>query len=115
MRQSKGSFTNSRPIECKVGEDDMVFPSAKELDVDTKLHLQLLLSSDNRFIETFCRVVRLTDPPQGNDTDILRYGIAVEFIGMKQAQREILIQHMFNRESETLRIRRLQIEAEELG
>lgn len=115
LRQTKASLANSKPLDCEVGADGMVFPCAEQLAVDTKLHLQMLLSSDNRFIETFCKVVRLTEPPKGNDSDILRYGVAVEFIGMKQAQREILIQHMFNRESETLRIRRLQIESEELG
>ena len=114
LRQTKAALANSKPLDCDVGADGMVFPCAKKLAVDTKLHLQFLLSSDNRFVETFCRVVRHTDPPQGNDTDLLPFGIAVEFIGMKQGQREILIQHMFNRESETLRMRRLQLEAEEL-
>jgi hypothetical protein len=32
---------------------------------------------------------------------------------MKSAQREVLIQHMFNRESETLRMRRLQIDQDD--
>jgi len=114
LRQTKASLANTQPLICDVGADGMVFPSDTQLAIESKLHLQFLLSSDNRFVETFCKVVRHADPPTGNDTDILRYGIAVEFIGMKQAQREILIQHMFNRESETLRIRRLQIEADEL-
>ena len=114
LRQTKAALANSTPLNCDVGADGMVFPCKEKLAVDTKLHLQFLLSSDNRFVETFCHVVRHTEPPQGNDIDIVPYGIAVEFIGMKQAQREILIQHMFNRESETLRMRRLQIEAGEL-
>ena len=115
LRQTKASLANSEPVDCDVGADGMVFPATDKLAVDTKLHLKFLLSSDNRFVETFCQVVRLTDPPQGNDTGVFPYGVAIEFIGMKQAQREILIQHMFNRESETLRMRRLQIEKQELG
>ena len=115
LRQTKAALANSTPLDCDVGADGMVFPAKDPLAVDTKLHLQFLLSTDNRFVETFCRVVRQTEPPQGNDVDIYPHGIAVEFIGMKQSQREVLIQHMFNRESETLRMRRLQIEAEELG
>ncbi|MDH3266877.1 MAG: hypothetical protein OEM25_07930 [Gammaproteobacteria bacterium] len=114
LRQTKASLANSPPLKCDVGADGLVFPAQERLEVDTKLHLQFLLSADNRFVETFCRVVRLTDPPPGNDTEKLPHGIAVEFIGMKQAQREILIQHMFNRESETLRMRRLEIEANEM-
>ena len=114
LRETKASLANSPPLNCEVSADGLVFPDKERLEVDTKLHLQFLLSADNRFVEAFCRVVRHTDPPPGNDTDLLPYGIAVEFIGMKQAQREILIQHMFNRESETLRIRRLEIDAAEL-
>ena len=115
LRETKASLANSDPVDCDVGADGMVFPSKEQLREDAKLHLQFLLSSDNRFVETFAKVVRVTEPPRGNDTGLFPYGIAVEFIGMKQAQREILIQHMFNRESETLRMRRLEIEKAELG
>lgn len=112
LRQTKAALANSPPLNCDVGADGLVFPSAAKLSVEAKLNLQFLLSSDNRFVETFCRVVRLTEPPPGNDNEAHPYGVAVEFVGMKQAQREILIQHMFNRESETLRMRRLRIDEE---
>ena len=112
LRQTKAAIANTKPITCDVGADGMVFPSAEKYSTDAKLVLQLLLSSDNRYVETFCRVVRVTEPPPNNDSEALPYGIAVEFTGMKQAQREILIQHMFNRESETLRMRRLQLDKE---
>lgn len=110
LRQTKAALANSPPLTCDVGADGLVFPAATKYSVDTKLNLQFLLSSDNRYVETFCRVVRVTEPPPGNDAEALPFGVAVEFIGMKQSQREILIQHMFNRESETLRMRRLEIE-----
>ena len=113
LRQTKAALASTLPQNCDVGADGIVFPAERRLEVDTKLNLQLLLSSDNRYVETFCRVVRVTDPPHGNDTEAFPYGIAVEFMGMKQSQREILIQHMFNRESETLRMRRLQIDSDE--
>ncbi len=113
LRQTKAAIANSKPLNCDVGADGMVFPCAEKFSVDAKLVLQFLLSSDNRYVETFCRVVRVTEPPPNNDSQALPYGIAVEFTGMKQAQREILIQHMFNRESETLRMRRLQLDKEE--
>ena len=87
----------------------MVFSSKEQLAVDTKLHIQFLLSADNRFVETFCRVVRVTDSPDDSRQD-LPYGIAVEFLNLPP-QREILIQHMFSRESETLRMRRLELDA----
>jgi len=112
LRQTKAALANSQPLNCDVGADGLAFPSATKFSVDAKFNLQFLLSSDNRYVETFCRVVRVLEPPHGNDIEALPYGIAVEFVGMKQAQREILIQHMFNRESETLRMRRLQIDKE---
>lgn len=110
LRQTKAALAKSLPVTCDVGADGIVFPSSKSLKVGTKLSMQLLLAADNRFVESFCRVVRHTETPLGNDPDKFPFGIAVEFQGMSGAQREVLIQHMFNRESETLRMRRLQIE-----
>ncbi len=110
LRETKASLAKSRPQTCDVGADGMVFSSDKPIEVDSKLHLQFLLSADNRFVETFCRVVRVTDSPDDNRDD-LPYGIAVEFMNLPPSQREILIQHMFSRESETLRMRRLELDA----
>lgn len=113
MRKTKSDLAKSPPQICDVGADGMVFATAERLAVDCKLTIQFLLSTDNRYVETFGRVLRATDPPHGNDSEALPYGVAVAFHGMKPSQREILIQHMFNRESETLRIRRMQNEAGE--
>lgn len=110
LRETRAALANTVPKTCDVGADGVVFPSDRKLAPDTKLQLQMLLAADNRYVESFCRVIRVTDTPQGNDPAALPYGIAVEFHGMKGAQREVLIQHMFNRESETLRMRRLQID-----
>jgi len=110
LRETKASLAKSRPQTCDVGADGLVFSSDKPLEEDSKLHLQFLLSSDNRFVETFCRVVRVTDSPDDSRDD-LPYGIAVEFMNLPPSQREILIQHMFSRESETLRMRRLELES----
>jgi hypothetical protein len=113
LRQTRAALASSVPKTCDVGADGVVFPSDKKLQPDTKLSVQMLLAADNRYVESFCRVIRITEPPQGNDPGSTPYGIAVEFHGMKSAQREVLIQHMFNRESETLRMRRLQIEQDD--
>lgn len=110
LRQTKADLAKSLPLTCDVGADGIVFPSKQLIDPGAKLAVQFLLASDNRFVESFCRVVRTTDTPVGNDPQDFPYGIAIEFHGMKPSQREILIQHMFNRESETLRMRRLESE-----
>ena len=114
LRQSKASLARSEPLTCDIGADGMAFPADKHLEDGTKVALRFLLESDNRYIETFARVVRNIDPP--GDFDASRpFGIAVEFDGMKPAQKEMLIQHLFNRESETLRMRRLELDAAEMG
>lgn len=110
LRETKLSLAKTQPQNCDVGADGMIFSSDRQFAVDDKLYIQFLLSTDNRYVETFCRVVRLDNPPDSNRPD-LPYGIAVEFLNMPPAQREILIQHMFSRESETLRMRRLELDA----
>ncbi|MCP4302219.1 MAG: PilZ domain-containing protein [Gammaproteobacteria bacterium] len=110
LRETKLSLAKMPPQTCDVGADGMIFSSRQNHAIGDKLYLQFLLSTDNRYVETFCRVVRLDDPPDTSGQD-LPYGIAVEFLNMPPAQREILIQHMFSRESETLRMRRLEMDA----
>lgn len=110
LRETKLSLAKSPPQTCDVSADGLVFSSKQPLTVDDKLYVQFMLSTDNRYVETFARVVRLTDPPDTTGQD-LPYGIAVEFLNLPTAQREILIQHMFSRESETLRMRRLEMDA----
>jgi hypothetical protein len=110
LRKAKSDLAQQPPQHCDISADGMVFAAESPFSVGKKLYLQFLLTSDNRFVETFCRVVRQTEPPAGNDAQMLPHGVAVEFHGMKPALREILIQHMFSRESETLRMRRLQID-----
>ncbi len=110
LRESKLSLIQTSPQTCDVGADGMMFSSKQALAVGDKLHLQFLLATDNRYVETFCQVVRLGDPPDSN-ADVLPFGIAVEFTNMPPALREVLIQHMFSRESETLRMRRLELDS----
>ncbi len=110
MRESKSELAQTTPLTCAVGADGLAFPCAENHAIGTKLSLRFLLESDNRYFETFCQVVRHVDPPSDKDVD-RPFGIAVEFHGMKSAQKEFLIQHLFDRESETLRMRRLDLDA----
>lgn len=109
LRETKKSLAKVPPQTCDVSADGLIFSSKQPLSIGDKLYIQFLLSTDNRYVETFCRVVRLDDPPDTSGQD-LPYGIAVEFVALSSAQREILIQHMFSRESETLRMRRLEMD-----
>lgn len=109
LRESKASLARKPPQTCEVSADGMVFSSKNPLQVGTKLSIRFLLSSDNRYVESFCQVVRLTDPPDTSNPEWC-HGVAVSFENMPSTQREILIQHMFSRESETLRMRRLEMD-----
>jgi len=110
FRKCKGSLARQAPQVCVLSADGMVFGAAAPLATGTKLVLRLLLAADSRYIETFGRVVRIADPPDNSDS-ARPIGIAVEFEGMAPAQKELLIQHMFSRESETLRMRRLELDS----
>ncbi len=110
IRECKTSLAKQLPQVCELSADGMVFGVSKSYAPGTKMVLRLLLESDSRYIETFCRVVRDAEPPAASDQE-RPFGIAVEFVGMTAAQKEILIQHLFTRESETLRMRRLELDS----
>lgn len=112
LQEGKTRLAKLPPQTCDIAADGMVFSTAEPLKPGDKLHLRLLLATDNRYVESFCQVIRLTDPPATESPD-LRYGIAVEFVNLPPAQREMLIQHMFSLESQTLRMRRLELESAE--
>lgn len=114
IRESKSSLARSDPRLCELSADGMVFPSQQSFEPGTKLALRCLLESDNLYVETFARVVRIVAPP-GELTAERPFGIAVEFHGMKSAEKEVLIQHLFSRESETLRQRRLELDKLQIG
>src|SRR5690606_32201035 len=90
--------------------DGMLFGVDRELPVGTRLALRFLLRSNNRYVETFCQVQRKATPPEENGPSFPR-AVAVEFLGMQPSQKEIIIQHLFTRECETLRLRKRQLDS----
>ncbi len=109
-RASKAALAGGKPQTCELASEGMTFATDEVLNAGAHLHLQVLLESDSHFFETFCTVLRKIPPPGEDNAD--RHGIAVEFDGLKPAEKEILIQHLFTRESETLRMRRKESETE---
>lgn len=114
LRESKSSLAQQPPQTCDVSADGIAFSTDSPMQIGDKVYVRFLLSTDNRYVESFCNVVRLSEPL---DTSLpeFKYGIAVEFNNMPTAQREILIQHMFGRESETLRMRRLELDSVDIN
>jgi hypothetical protein len=109
VRNSKMILAKQDPQTCEISADGMLFAADREYPEGTKMALRFLLAADSRYVETFCRVVRMTQPPDDSDSALI-YGVAVEFCGMQSAQKDIIVQHLFDRESETLRMRRLEID-----
>lgn len=112
LRQSKMVLAKEEPRTCEIGADGMLFGADQEYEPGTRMALRILLAADSRYIETFCTVVRNTTSPDENDSN-QAHGVAVKFNGMHSAQKDIIVQHLFDRESETLRMRRLEIEGED--
>jgi hypothetical protein len=108
--ESKATLAQSMPYVCQIGTDGMAFCTEAPHEPGTKLALRFLLEADSRYVETFCEVVPSVEPPIGKSPE-RPYGITLRFHGMKPAQKEILIQHLFTQESETLRLRRLELDA----
>ena len=109
MRQAKASLTQVKPQVCEIGADGMLFGVDRELPLGTRLALRFLLRSNNRYVETFCQVQRKANPPE-EDGPSFPHAVAVEFLGMQPSQKEIIIQHLFTRECETLRLRKRQLD-----
>tara|TARA_R110002049_G_scaffold21792_20_gene79174 strand:+ start:1071 stop:1679 length:609 start_codon:yes stop_codon:yes gene_type:complete len=109
MRKIRTELANQRPQTCEISADGIVFSSREALPLGTKLYVEFLLESDNLFIDSFAEVIRETEAPDDTNPELV-HGIAIAFTGMKPEMRETLIQHMFSRESETLRMRRLELD-----
>ncbi len=107
FKQTKDALASQPAQTCELSAEGMVFGSTELLPPRTKLLLRFLLISDNRFFETFAAVVRAVDV---DDADSQSYRIAVAFHDMKTAERELLFQHLFSKQSETLRLQRKQAE-----
>lgn len=109
FRQSREALANQPPQLCELSAEGMVFGSNEMLAPQTKLRMRFLVISDNRFFETFCRVIRTVDATNAEDRPH-KYSVAIEFYWTNSAERETLIQHLFSKQSQTLRLRRKQSE-----
>ena len=110
LRQKKASLAEREPQQCELGADGMSFGTELAFEPGQRLAIRFLLGATHRYIETFGTVVRQVPPPDPEDT---RHpcGVVVEFHGLEAPQREVIIHHLFSREAETLRKRRLRDEA----
>lgn len=96
------------PYTCEIGSTGIRFDADELFEENQKVFIQIMLTADRHYLES-AAIVRREKKPL-NDDPMRPYGIAAEFIGITEAESELLIKHLFQRESESLRMRRLQID-----
>lgn len=102
------ALTANGAYTCEIGSTGIRFDSEEPLEEGQAVFIQVMLTADNHYLETAAVVRRLTEPM---DDDPLRtFGVGLEFVGFDEAESELLIKHLFQRESETLRMRRLNLD-----
>ncbi len=101
-----------RPAQqCEIGSEGMSFGTDETLAEGTSLLVRFLVLPENRLFETFAKV-RRTEPAESEELGSFSHHVAVEFHGMNAAERENLIQHLFMKQTQVLRMRRKEAEAE---
>ncbi|MEM7277582.1 MAG: PilZ domain-containing protein [Pseudomonadota bacterium] len=93
---------------CELSATGVNFPSSRQLSKGQKLYLRLSLVTDGFYFESLAKVIRCE--PIENNTENL---IAVEFHGLRDQDKDRLIKHLLNRQSESIRAKRMNVEAYE--
>ena len=104
-QQTMRELTEGHAGTCEVGATGIRFDYPEPLAEDSKLFLQIMLVADRHYLETAAVVRRRGEPSNPGRGDM--FGIATEFVGFSEAEAELLIKHLFQREGESLRMRRL--------
>lgn len=93
---------------CELSATGISFPTSRTLSIGQKLHLRLSIVTDTFYFETLGQVTRhSTDPETGDRV------VAVQFYGLRDLDKDKLIKHLLNRQSESIRAKRLNVEAYE--
>lgn len=103
------ALTERHAETCEIGALGMRFDIREEIPMDSKLYVQVLFTSDRHYLETPA-VVRHVTKPLNAEADGVIGSVGVEFVGITEAETELLIKHLFQRESESLRMRRLSMD-----
>ncbi len=107
-RAAMDKLTSGEALTCEIGATGIRFDLDRPIAEGSKVYLQVLLTSDRHYLETAAVVRRTPEPLNEGAGDT--YGVAAEFVGFSEAESELLIKHLFQRESESLRMRRLQLD-----
>ncbi len=95
-----------RPVAVDISASGMGFVSGEALEPGQSLEMTIGLLPEHYFFRVFARVIR-TEQRNG------RWFSAVEFLWMNEEAKEKLVEHIFGRQLQQLRMRRLKKEMEE--
>ncbi len=112
FKSATNALAEKSSQRCELSSEGMHFGLDESLPQGAGVVLQFIVLPENRYFETFARVVR-SGPSTNDDFAPYTHSCAVTFEGMSPAERENLIQHLFTRQSQTLRLRRRQLDEEE--
>lgn len=100
MKQEFGNCC-PQPLEVDIGAEGMGFATAEVFAVGQMLELRLIMPSTGLGLHTFAQVVRC-----GESRDRRGYRVGLQFQYLHERDREVMIQHVLQRQSMILRQRK---------
>jgi c-di-GMP-binding flagellar brake protein YcgR len=94
----ENSITETQQVNLSAS--GMSFESNTPINDDVKLKMELILFPEYQFIPLYARVV---DCKKKMDDNLYRFTIAVEFVGICESDQETIMQHVFSKQSATLK------------
>lgn len=111
MRQMyvRETDVHSSPLMiCELSATGIRFTTKEKLAVDEKVYLRFVIIADSSYFETLGRVARVSAGDTPEDTVV-----GVEFFGVRDSDRDLLIRHLLSRQSETIRVQKGSSDTEE--
>jgi hypothetical protein len=101
LHLQQDGFTEEDKREVNLSADGVAFSNAEAIKVDSLLELRMLLSSCLALITVYAKVVQCKDNAAENPEQ--PFEIAVEYINLKEDDRELLIKHVIKKQMQQLR------------
>ncbi|MEL7537838.1 MAG: PilZ domain-containing protein [Pseudomonadota bacterium] len=107
LQEQQGEFADVPIRRCEISANGVRFSTRRGLEKGSRLHLKMMLVTDSFYFEVLGEVVRDEPDPEAEDRKV----VAIRFRGIREPDKDRLIKHLLSRQSETIRARRLRLEA----
>ena len=107
LQEQQGEFADVPIRKCEISANGIKFSTRQPFELGNKLHLKMLLVTDSFYFEVLSEVVRMEPDEEAAGRQI----VALRFRGIRESDKDRLIKHLLGRQSETIRARRLRLEA----